>query len=262
MNKMPIGIYCPGDSLLHRLDARAKLSAFLLLATASVLTQSAWGYALLLAFSAFAAIVSHLSLQMILGGISRLWLFFLTIFLMNSFFFAGTDTFWSWGIFNLSLTGIYQGCRVILSLVAIMMAANIFLATTAPMELTEAIKALLKPGKLLRLPVNNIAMTISVAMQFIPTLSEEAALIKQAQTARGAPFESKRVWERILSFKSILIPIFVNAIRRADELSLAMEARGYGNGNEETTEKRTRLHSLDYGALLLSVLLCIAQLAL
>ena len=185
----------------------------------------------------------------VLSPIRRLWVFFIVIFLMNALFFSAENPRFSWWIVSLSDEGMRQGARVMLNVCFIMVLGNVLTSTTTPIDMTAALSSLLKPLRLLRVPVEDVAMIICVAIQFVPTLLEEADLIKKAQTARGARFESSKLTERALSYLPLLIPIFLSAFRRADELSTAMEARGYRNAKNRTKRATKPFRNLDYTAI-------------
>ncbi len=260
MSRLPTGQYIYGESPIHRLDARAKLLSFIVLIAAVVLASSFAGYAALLCFTAALLWISRLPLGTALGAIRRLWLFFLIIFLMNAFFFDAESTIFSWWIFRFSSAGVIQGANVVLRVALLMVLSSVLTCTTAPMDMTSALQSLMKPLKIIKVPVEDVAMIISVAIQFIPTLLEETDMIKKAQTARGARFESKKLRHKAESVIPMVIPIFVSAFRRADELSTAMEARGYRGAKNRTKRKKDPLKAWDLAALLISAAICIVEL--
>lgn len=190
-----------------------------------------------------------------------MWLFFLVIFLMNALFFDSADRICSWWIFSLSHGGLVQGANVVLRVMLIIIISNIFTCTTDTAEITFALNSLIKPLKFIRVPVEDVAMIISIAIQFIPTLLEETDTIRKAQTARGARFESKRLLEKAASITPLVIPIFISAFRHADELSQAMEARGYRNARNRTRRKREPLHMRDYAALAVCTSVFVIQIS-
>ncbi len=224
------GQFTPGSSILHRLDARAKFFGFLLLIAATVCTDAWPGYALLLAVTAAVVAICGLPLRTALASVARMGWFFLLIFAMNALFFATDDAIWHWWILTLSVPGIVQGAQVTVRLV--------------------------------RLPVEDIAMILSVAVQFIPTLLEETDTIRKAQIARGARFESRRLHERAQAMLPLIVPIFLSAFKRADELAMAMEARGYRGARGRTRKKSVPLPLSGWGALALCALVCAAEILL
>lgn len=179
------GQFTPGTSILHRLDARAKFFGFLILIVATVCTDAWLGYALLLAVTAAIVAICGLPLRTALASVARMGWFFLLIFVMNALFFATDDAIWHWWILTLSVPGIVQGAQVTVRLALILVMSNVLTCTTPPLEITGAIQTLLSPLQLVRLPVEDIAMILSVAVQFIPTLLEETDTIRKAQIARG-----------------------------------------------------------------------------
>ena len=222
MNDILKGRYIPGDSFLHRRNGTAKLLAFFMILAAVLTTDSVPGYLLIAAVSAAAAAMSEMRPTKTLGQVRHLRLFFLMLFLMNAFFYedgqAGGLVLWSWGIVHLSVPGMIQGTHVVLRILFLMVFCNVLIRTTPPVQITTAIETLIAPLRLIR-----------VALQFIPVFAQEADLIKKAQTARGAKFESERLRDRAASVVPLLVPIFLSAFRRADDLATAMEARGYGH---------------------------------
>ncbi len=226
MNKL-YGQYVNGTSLLHKLNAICKLLLFFLLIFCCILAHTPLGFLLMFGILGLLIFVSKLAPKQVFKSLFHLWSFFLLIFLMNAFFFSQEEPLWKWGIFTLTTLGMQQGFTILLRIIYIMILGNILLATTTPLEITAALSKLFHPLSVLKLPVDEIALIISVALQFIPILSEEAHTIKQAQIARGARFHSPHFFERLSSYPALILPLFLAAFRRADELSVAMEARGY-----------------------------------
>ena len=272
------GQFTPGTSILHRLDARAKFFGFLILIVATVCTDAWLGYALLLAVTAAIVAVCGLPLRPALASVAPVFIcnfplffrrfhsllkaFFLLIFVMNALFFATDDAIWHWWILTLSVPGIVQGAQVTMRLALILVMSNVLTCTTPPLEITGAIQTLLSPLRLVRLPVEDIAMILSVAVQFIPTLLEETDTIRKAQIARGARFESRRLHERAQAMLPLIVPIFLSAFKRADELAMAMEARGYRGARGRTRKKSVPLPLSGWGALALCALVCAAEILL
>ena len=262
MRSLPTGQYLPGHSFLHQLDARVKILGLFLLMAAVIGASSVQGYVLVLMVVAICIQLSRLPLRCVFASVRRVCWFLLVIWLMNALFFAAEDALFSWGIFQLSRGGMRQGFRVVSNVVLILLLGNLLTMTTLPTQVTTALASLIKPLKFIGVPTEEVAMIISVAIQFIPTLMEEAELIKMAQIARGARFESKKLAERAASFLPLVVPIFISAFRRAEELALAMEARGYRNAKNRTKRKKEPLERHDYGALAVCALICLVQFLL
>ncbi|MEA4925885.1 MAG: energy-coupling factor transporter transmembrane component T [Syntrophomonadaceae bacterium] len=262
MRHMPLGQFFPGQSVIHRIDARAKIISLFMLLVAIVATSTLGGYVFILCFTAAVVMLGELPLSAVLGSMRKLSAFFIIIFIMNAIFFDTAGSIWSWWIFHLSTGGVAQGANVVLRVALFIVLSNVLTCTTAPMDVTSALESLMSPLKLIRIPVEDVAMIISIAIQFIPTLMEETDTIVKAQIARGARFESKRLWEKAASLIPLVVPIFLSAFRRADELALAMEARGYRNARNRTNRKQVPLHGSDLTALLTSVVVCLVQVYL
>lgn len=233
------GQYLPGNSPMHRMDARVKLLSFLLLTVAIVLCDNVPTYALCTAACAAAGILTKLPPKVLFESVLRIGWFFLLIFVLNALFFDTKDAFWRWGPVCLSLGGIYQGINVVLRIVLILTLSTGLTRTTPPMALISAIECLLSPLRFLGIRVENVAVILSAAIQFIPTISEEVETIRKAQIARGARFESKKLTQRAAAMLPLLVPVFLSSFQRADELATAMEARGYRGAKHRT--KRARL---------------------
>ncbi len=249
MRTLPAGQYIQGNSLIHRLDARVKIVCVFILIAAVIGSSSAWGYVLMLATIFVIIMLSGLPIRCAVGSIQRMWLFFLVIFGMNALFFENENALASWWIFHLSIKGMRQGFIVVMNVVLILILGNLLTSTTSATQITTALESLMKPLKLIGVPTEDVAMIISVAIAYIPVLIEETQAIKMAQTARGARFESRKLSERAVSYIPLVVPIFIAAFRRADELSLAMEARGYRNARKRTRRKREPLVLHDYASL-------------
>ena len=262
MRSLPTGQYIPGHSFLHQLGCPRENSL-----SFSPHGRRDWrlvvlGYVLVLVAIAMLHPAFKVTAALRFCSVRRVCWFLLVILLMNALFFAGEDALASWGIFQLSRGGIKQGFRVVSNVVLILLLGNLLTMTTLPTQVTTALESLIKPLKLIGVPTEEVAMIISVAIQFIPTLMEETELIKMAQIARGARFESKKLAERAASFLPLVVPIFIAAFRRAEELALAMEARGYRNAKNRTKRKKEPLALHDYGALTVCALICLVQFLL
>ena len=260
MREVMSGSYVPGKSILHRLDAKAKFFSFLLLIMAVILAHSALEYVMITAIWIAMIAVSHCSLRPIFGSVQRMRWFFILVFLTNAFFFHADHPLWKWWIFTLSQEGIAQGFQVIYRVILILVLSNLLTLTTPPLAITGAIQTMLRPLKLIRLPADDIAMILSVAIQFIPTLMEETESIKKAQISRGARLDSKRLTERARAMLPLVIPIFVAAFRHADELAMAMEARGYRRGSYQVPQKHKSIPRSGWCALCLCALVIVAEI--
>ena len=254
MREFSSGSYMPGKSLLHRLDARAKFFSFLFLIVAVILTHSVVEYVVITLIWITLITLSGCPLRSVFSSLQQMRWFFILVFLTNAFFFNAENPLLKWWIFTLSQEGIAQGFQVIYRVILILVLSNLLTLTTPPLAITGAIQTMLRPLKLIRLPADDIAMILSVAIQFIPTLMEETDSIKKAQLARGAKLDSHRLTERARA----MLPL-VAAFRRADELALAMEARGYRRGAYHAPQKHKSIPRSGWCALLLCCLLIVLE---
>lgn len=262
MRDTPVGRYFPGKSLMHRLDPRAKLFSFFILLAAIILAHSVLGYiALSLGVSAILSIAG-LGLKDIIKPMLALKWFIVVVFLMNLLFYS-PDTAWvSWWIFKPSLAGSLQGFGVVFRMILLSILAAALMATTSPIQMTSALESLLKPLSIVRIPTEEIAMILSVAIQFVLVLQEETETIRMAQTARGAKFDSRRLSDKATTIMPLVIPVFLAAFSRADDLALAMESRGY-RGAKYRTRRRSRSFSFyDFTAIILCSTLCAVQICM
>ncbi|MDD3242477.1 MAG: energy-coupling factor transporter transmembrane protein EcfT [Eubacteriales bacterium] len=262
MSALPAGQFFPGQSVLHALDARAKLLGFFLLLAGVVCAASLPAYAVAFAAAGALLALSRLPARAVLAPLKRLWLFFVLIFAMNALFYERGDALWSWWIFRLSKAGMAQGANVAARVALMMVLSGVLTGTTAPMEITGALNALFKPLALLGIPAQEIAMILGIAIQFIPTLLEETDTIRKAQIARGARFESRSLWRRAASLPPLVVPIFLSAFRRADDLATAMEARGYRGAANRTHRRARPLRRADWFALALCTGVCALHVVL
>ena len=238
---LALGQYYPADSPLHALDPRVKLGLSIALITAIFFINN---LAVMLATAILIPIlaaVARLPFKWVLKGLRPLAFIVIFTFLVHVFFTPGPALF-ALGPVAATTSGLRRAVFYSLRLVLVILFSTFITLTTTPVKLTEAIESILSPLKKLRFPAHEIALMMTIALRFIPTLLSEAETIIKAQKARGADFDSGHIWRRAKSFVPLLIPLFVSAFRRADELAMAMEARGYSGG-----EGRTRLHVLKIG---------------
>lgn len=233
------GKYTPGHSVLHNMDPKGKFFGFLFLIAAVCLADAWAGFGLLFGLVLVLALAADIKLDLIAGTILPLRWFFLIIFVLNALFSQSSNPLYHLGIINLSMDGILQGARILIRLFLVLVTANALTRTTPPMALMQGMHDLISPLRFVKVPVDQVAMILSVSIQFIPTLMDEADTIKKAQIARGARFESPRMIHRIMALFPLLLPVFLSAFRRADELSVAMEARGY-RGEKGRTRKEKK----------------------
>lgn len=244
---LTIGQYYPADSVIHKLDPRVKLIGTLLYIISLFLFHT-WGYVLGVGFLAVMIILSRVPFLYMLRGVKTIWLILVLTMVFNLFFTQGT-ILWQAGIFKITYEGLSMAVQLGIRLVALILGASIMTLTTTPNKLTDGMESLFRPLKVVHVPVHEIAMMMSIALRFIPILMEETDKIKKAQMARGADFESGNLITKAKAMVPLLVPLFVSAFRRANDLAMAMEARCYHGGEGRTQMKPLRYESRDYVAL-------------
>ncbi len=260
MTSLSAGTYIQKKSFLHQLDARTKLLCLIFLIFCILTTQSIFSWIFVTIVLVIILILSQLSLQTLFSPVLRIKFFIIIIFLMNALFYKGSHNIISLCIFHISKEGILSGLYVILKFIFIILIGNILTCTTMPMALTHAFEWLISPLHIFHLPVREIAMMLSISLQFIPLLMEETEKIRIAQIARGARFESKNIHERIICTLSLLVPVFLTAFKRADELATAMESRGYQTNRKQTYKRKIPLYIKDKLIILVCILATILQI--
>ena len=247
LKDITIGQYYPTDSIIHRLDPRVKiLFTFIFMISLFVINTFA-PYALILVFLLVIIKVSKIPLKYILKGLKPLWILLILTFSINAFLSPG-EPIWSFGFLKLTREGVTQGSFMLLRLVFLIIGTSVLTLATAPIELTDGIEKLLNPLRVIKVPAHELAMMMTIALRFIPTLLDETDKIMKAQMARGADFESKNMIKRAKGLIPLLVPLFISAFRRADELAMAMEARCYRGGDGRTRMKEINFSTKDYVA--------------
>ena len=257
MKNVALGQYFPGSSLMHRMDPRVKLLLTIAIIVLIFFVHTYWGYLAVLCTLLLAVACSRISIKFVLKGIKPMWFVILLTFVMNIFFLTGEKILWQWGAIKIYQEGLEKAIELAIRLILLVMCSTILTLTTSPKEITDALESLLRPLKIVHFPVHEMALMMSIALRFIPTLMEETDRIMKAQTARGASFDSGGLMEKAKGMIPILVPLFVSAFKRADELALAMEARCYHGGDNRTRMKVFHVQLRDYLALLLFAGLCV-----
>ena len=257
LKDITLGQYYPGDTLVHRLDPRTKLILTLIYIVALFTAILYAGYLLVFLFLASSILISRIRLKNILSGLKPLVIIVLITGILNLFYTKGEHLlvhFWRVSIYWEGVeTAVFMALRIML-----LIAGTLLLTyTTSPLQLTDGLESLLNPLKKLHVPVHELAMMMSIALRFIPTLIEETDKIMSAQRARGADFETGGLIAKAKAMLPLLIPLFVSAFRRADELATAMESRCYHGGEGRTRMKQLCMARRDWVALAIGVLLLV-----
>lgn len=242
LKDITLGQYFPGNTVVHRLDPRTKLLMVVVYIVALFLAKWWVSYGVMLAFLVTAVMLSHIKPKALFRGLKPLIVIMVFTALVNLFYSDGEVLVKFW-IFRITREGIVQAAFLVLRIMMLVTGTFLMTYTTSPIALTDGMESLLSPLKKLHFPVHELSMMMSIALRFIPTLIEETDKIISAQKARGADFESGNIFRRAKALVPILVPLFVSAFRRADELATAMECRCY-HGDEG----RTKLKQLHYRA--------------
>ena len=255
LKDITLGQYFPGKTFVHRLDPRTKVLLVLGYIVALFLVQTIYGYLLVAIFLTAAVVISHIPLRSLLSGIKPLIVILVFTGLLNVFYTKGEgEPLVDWWIIHIYREGLIAAGYMVLRIMLLICGTFLLTYTTSPIALTDALESLLKPLAKLKVPVHELAMMMCIALRFIPTLIEETDKIISAQKARGADFESGNLFRRAKALIPILVPLFVSAFRRADELATAMECRCYHGGAGRTKLKVLRYagnDALAFGAGLL-----------
>ncbi|OUQ82409.1 energy-coupling factor transporter transmembrane component T [Flavonifractor sp. An100] len=249
LKDITLGQYFPGHSLVHRLDPRTKLIAVTLYIVALFLADYFYTYAIMVAVLGLSIAISHVPLKSILRGLKPV--LFIAIFtaVLNLFYTPGTHVLVQVWIFTITLEGILNAFFMVVRIMMLIAGTFLLTYTTSPILLTDGLESLMNPLKKIHVPVHELAMMMSIALRFIPTLIEETDKIMSAQRARGADFESGNLIQRAKALIPLLVPLFISAFRRADELAVAMECRCYHGGEGRTRLRQLRYQGIDYAAL-------------
>ena len=252
LKDITLGQYMPGNTLVHRLDPRTKIILTTLYIAMIFLVSSPVWYVIPMLYVALAARLAGLSFGQLLKSVKPLRVLLILTFVLNLFFSGGTTVWVRWGIVAITQEGVLLAVHFCMRLVFLVVGTSVLTLTTSPVALSDGIEILLKPLKVFRFPAHELAMMMTIALRFIPTLIEETDKIMKAQQARGADFESGNLIARAKAMVPLLVPLFVSAFRRAGELAMAMEARCYHGGEGRTRLRVLRFTGEDLQAFLVS----------
>lgn len=257
LKDITIGQYFPGDSVIHRLDPRFKIVMTLLFIIMLFIGNSMICLAIGAIYTLTAILLSKIKFKMFIKSIKPLMPFLLITALLNIIFVNEGDVYFHWKFIKITSDGLNVSVVMIIRIIILIVGSSLLTYTTSPITLTDAVERLLSPLKKFRFPVHELAMMMSIALRFIPTLIEETDKIISAQKARGAEFDTGNVMNRAKNLVSILIPLFISSFRRADELATAMECRCYCGGEGRTRLRQLKSHPRDYIALSITIIFLI-----
>ena len=249
MKNITMGQYYPVDSFVHRLDPRMKIILTVLMIVAVFMVHSIVGYALVLGFVYLCSRMSNVPFKMLMKGLKPLRFILILTFILNLLFNTGETVIFHWAFITLTWEGLSTAIHYSLRLGFLVLGTSLLTLTTSPVVLADGIELLFAPLKRFHFPAHELAMMMTIALRFIPTLLEEADKIMKAQMARGADFESGNLIARAKAMVPLLVPLFVSAFRRAGDLAMAMEARCYHGGEHRTRLRVLKITANDWYAL-------------
>ena len=252
LKDITLGQYYPVKSPVHKLDARVKILLSIAFMVAVFCVKAEVSYVVLAVFTAAMIKLSKIPFRFMLKGIKPIMFFIVFTAVLNVFLTGGTPI-WQLGFLKITREGLSYAALMVIRIVFLVFGTSLLTYTTSPIQLTDGLEALLRPFSKIGLPSHELAMMMSIALRFIPTLLEETDKIMKAQTARGADFESGNIVKRAKALIPLLVPLFISAFRRADELATAMECRCYHGGNNRTKLHEPKLCRKDLYAVLVFV---------
>ncbi|MFK9119850.1 energy-coupling factor transporter transmembrane protein EcfT [Peribacillus castrilensis] len=241
LDKMIIGRYVPANSLMHKMDPRAKLLLVFLFVCVVFLANNVVSYGLLAVFTILLISLSKIPLRYLYNGLKPIFFLIVFTFILHILFTKEGELLFEYGWFEIYEGGLIQGFFISIRFTLLILVTSLLTLTTSPISITDGMEELLGPLKKWKMPVHELALMMSIALRFIPTLMEETEKIMKAQTARGVDFSSGPIKDRVKSIVPLLVPLFVSSFKRAEELATAMESRGYRGG-----EGRTKYRQLNW----------------
>ena len=256
LKDITLGQYFPGNTVIHRMDPRAKLLFVILYIVALFLAKRLTAYLVLIAVLVLCVVISKIKPKALFRGMKPVLFLIIITGLLNLFYTSG-DPIWQWGFLKITVEGIWAAIYMILRITMLIFCTFLLTYTTSPIMLTDGLENLLNPLKKIKVPVHELSMMMSIALRFIPTLIEETDKIMSAQRARGADFDTGNLFQKAKALIPLLVPLFVSSFRRADELAVAMECRCYHGGEGRTRLKELHYSGRDIAVLIFGVLLCV-----
>lgn len=258
ISDITIGQFMPGKSFIHKMDPRMKIIVMIALIVFVFLAKNLISMGFMLAFIFLLMLITRVPLKMYFKGLKAIWFLVLFTAVLNMLYVRGDTVLCEFWIFTITVEGLWQSAFIAMRLILIIIISAMLTYTTSPTDLTAAIERLLRPLNLIKVPVHELAMMMTIALRFIPTLLEETEKIMNAQKARGADMESGGVIKRVKALIPILIPLFISSFRRAFELATAMDCRCYTGGKGRTRLNVLRYKFRDIFAFVLTAAFCTA----
>ena len=253
-NSLIIGQYVPGNSLIHRLDPRTKITIIFFFVFIVFFANNVLSYGVLVAFALTAMFTSKVPVRFIMKGLTPVWFLIVFTFILHLFVTKEGTVVFEFGIFKFYSGGIIQGFAISIRFFLLILVTSLLTLTTTPIEITDGIEDMLHPLKRFKFPVHELALMMSISLRFIPTLMQETDKISKAQASRGVDFRTGPLKERVKAVVPLLVPLFISAFKRAEELAMAMEARGYQGGDNRTKLRELKVTKLDIMSYLIFIL--------
>ncbi len=241
LKDITLGQYFPTNSIVHRLDSRIKIISVLVFIIAVFVCNSVFSFSIAVLFTLICIFASKISLTTVLKSLKPVFILIIFTAIINLFFTSGDTYIIEWKFIKITENGLYSAVKMAVRIILLVSFTSLLTFTTSPIALTDGIEALLKPFSKIGLPSHELAMMMTIALRFIPTLLEETDKIIMAQKSRGADFETGNIIKRAKSLIPIMVPLFINSFRRADELATAMECRCYRGGKGRTKLKELKI---------------------
>ncbi len=254
MRDITLGQFVAGNSVIHKLDPRTKIAMMILYIAMVFLVKKIYFMTIPFAYLVLELILSGISLRYIVNALKPIRFLLIFMFILNLFFTSGENVWLDLGFWKLTGEAVLQSFFLSIRIVLLVAGASMLTLTTSPIALTDGIEKLLAPLKIFHFPAHELAMMMTIALRFVPTLMDESDKIRNAQMSRGADFESGNIFRRVKSMIPILIPLFVSSFRKADELAIAMESRCYHGGDGRTRMKQLKFRKEDLFAMLITLL--------
>ncbi|HIS28036.1 MAG TPA: energy-coupling factor transporter transmembrane protein EcfT [Candidatus Avamphibacillus intestinigallinarum] len=256
-NLMIIGQYVPSNSIIHRLDPRTKMVIIFLFIFSVFLANNLWSYVTLVAFAFLSIGLSRVPTRFIVKGLTPVWFLIVFTFILHLIVTKEGTVLFEWKFIEIYSGALVQGVKISMRFFLLILVTSLLTLTTTPIEITDAIEYLLAPLKKVRFPVHELALMMSISLRFIPTLMQETDKISKAQAARGVDFKTGKLTDRVKAIVPLLVPLFVSAFKRAEELAMAMEARGYRGDEGRSKLRALQVSMRDYVAYTIFIIMVV-----
>ncbi|MGM8212788.1 energy-coupling factor transporter transmembrane component T family protein [Virgibacillus sp. W0430] len=255
-NSIVIGQYVPGESLIHRLDPRTKIIIIFFFVLFVFFANTFVSYSILTLFVLASILITRIPFRFIAKGLAPVWFIIIFTFVLHLIVTKEGTIVYEIGFFDIYSGGIMQGIAISMRFLLLILMTSLLTLTTTPIEITDAIEYLLHPLKKVKFPVHELALMMSISLRFIPTLMQETEKISKAQASRGVDFKTGPIKERAKAIVPLLVPLFVSAFKRAEELAMAMESRGYQGGEGRTKLRELRIEKRDIIIYIIFIAVC------